>query len=98
MRQLFLPQRGGASSLVPPSIDLIIIAVVANISVGGMFAGGILPSVFIAIALVSVAYFYAKKLKLPPNTSEENKCQIDNAASDAAIGHDRAGQNKKWNG
>jgi len=56
---------GGASSLVPPSIDLIIIGVVANISVGGMFAAGILPSVFIAGALVSLAYFYAKKLKLP---------------------------------
>lgn len=69
---------GGASSLVPPSIDLIIIAVVANISVGGMFAGGILPSVFIAIALVSVAYFYAKKLKLPilPKIAWSEKLRI----------------------
>jgi C4-dicarboxylate transporter DctM subunit len=56
---------GGASSLVPPSIDLIIIGVVANISVGGMFAAGILPSVVNAIALVAVAYFMARKLKLP---------------------------------
>jgi C4-dicarboxylate transporter DctM subunit len=56
---------GGASSLVPPSIDLIIIGVVANISVGGMFAAGILPSVVNAIALAALAYFMAKKLKLP---------------------------------
>jgi C4-dicarboxylate transporter DctM subunit len=69
---------GGASSLVPPSIDLIIIAVVANISVGGMFAAGILPSVFIAIALVSVAYFYAKKLNLPilPKIAWSEKLRI----------------------
>lgn len=56
---------GGASSLVPPSIDLIIIGVVANISVGGMFAAGILPSVVNAIALMGLAYFMARKLKLP---------------------------------
>jgi C4-dicarboxylate transporter DctM subunit len=56
---------GGASSLVPPSIDLIIIGVVANISVGGMFAAGILPSVVNVIALSMLAYFMAKKLKLP---------------------------------
>lgn len=56
---------GGASSLVPPSIDLIIIGVVANISVGGMFAAGILPSAVNAVALVALAYFMARKLKLP---------------------------------
>ena len=69
---------GGASSLVPPSIDLIIIAVVANISVGGMFAAGILPSVFIAGALVSLAYFYAKKLNLPilPKIAWSEKLRI----------------------
>jgi C4-dicarboxylate transporter DctM subunit len=69
---------GGASSLVPPSIDLIIIGVVANISVGGMFAAGILPSVFIAAALVSLAYFYAKKLNLPipPRIAWREKLRI----------------------
>lgn len=69
---------GGASSLVPPSIDLIIIGVVANISVGGMFAAGILPSVFIAIALVSLACFYAKKLNLPipPRIAWSEKLRI----------------------
>jgi C4-dicarboxylate transporter DctM subunit len=69
---------GGASSLVPPSIDLIIIGVVANISVGGMFAAGILPSVFIATALVSLAYFSAKKLNLPipPRIAWSEKLRI----------------------
>ncbi len=69
---------GGASSLVPPSIDLIIIGVVANISVGGLFAAGILPSVFIAGALVSLAYFYARKLNLaiPPKIAWSEKLRI----------------------
>ena len=69
---------GGASSLVPQSIDLIIIGVVANISVGGMFAAGILPSVVNAIALMGLAYFMARKLKLPlaPKIALEQKLKI----------------------
>jgi C4-dicarboxylate transporter DctM subunit len=56
---------GGASSLVPPSIDLIIIGVVANISVGGLFAAGILPSLLNLAGLVILVYFSAKRLDLP---------------------------------
>jgi C4-dicarboxylate transporter DctM subunit len=56
---------GGASSLVPPSIDLIIIGVVANISVAGIFAAGIIPSILNAAALAALAYFFARKLNLP---------------------------------
>ena len=59
---------GGASSLVPPSIDLIIIGVVANISVGGLFAAGILPSVVNAIALMAVVFFLPRKKKKPLGT------------------------------
>lgn len=56
---------GGASSLVPPSIDLIIIGVIAGISIPGIFAAGILPALLNGIALVILAYFYARKLNLP---------------------------------
>ena len=56
---------GGASSLVPPSIDLIIIGVVANISIGGLFAAGILPSFINLIGLIILVYFSAKRLDLP---------------------------------
>jgi C4-dicarboxylate transporter DctM subunit len=69
---------GGASSLVPPSIDLIIIGVVANISVGGLFAAGILPSVVNAIALMAVVFFFARKLNLPlsPKIDLKEKLRI----------------------
>jgi len=56
---------GGASSLVPPSIDFIIIGVVANISIGGLFAAGIIPAAMNAVALVALAYYFGRKLKLP---------------------------------
>ncbi len=56
---------GGGSTLVPPSIDLIIIGVVAGISVTGLFAAGILPTIVNAIALLILVYFSAQKLNLP---------------------------------
>jgi C4-dicarboxylate transporter DctM subunit len=69
---------GAASSLVPPSIDLIIIGVVANISIGGLFAAGILPSFVNLAALVILVYFSAKKLDLPmaPKISWAKKIKI----------------------
>lgn len=56
---------GGTSQLVPPSIDLIIIGVVANISIGGLFAAGFLPGAVNALALMALVYHYARKLDLP---------------------------------
>lgn len=69
---------GGASSLIPPSIDLIIIGVVANISIGGLFAAGILPSLVSLVALVVLVYFTAKKLDLPmgPKIPRRKKIEI----------------------
>jgi len=69
---------GGASSLVPPSIDLIIIGYLMHISVTKIFAAGILPSIVNAIALVTLAYFMARKLKLPlaPKIAWKDKIKI----------------------
>lgn len=69
---------GGASSLVPPSIDLIIIGVVANISIGGLFAAGILPSLISILGLIILVYFTARKLGLPvaPKLSWAEKLRI----------------------
>ena len=56
---------GGTSQLVPPSIDLIIIGVVANISIGGLFAAGLLPGIVNGLALMALTWFYASRLDLP---------------------------------
>lgn len=56
---------GGTSQLVPPSIDLIIIGVVANISIGGLFAAGLLPGIVNGLALMALTWFYAARLELP---------------------------------
>ncbi len=56
---------GGVSTLVPPAIDLIIIGVVAGMSIGALFAAGIVPAVFNGLALMGMAYFFALKMDLP---------------------------------
>ena len=56
---------GGVSTLVPPAIDLIIIGVVAGISIGGLFAAGIVPAAINGVALMALAYFFALKMELP---------------------------------
>ena len=45
--------------ILPPSIAMIILASIANLSVGAMFAGGILPGILIGLLLMAVTYVIA---------------------------------------
>ena len=69
---------GGGTTTVPPSMDLIIVGVVANISIGGLFAAGILPTVVNLLALFILTLYYAKKLDLPvaPKITVRQKLKI----------------------
>lgn len=60
-----LAAAGGTSTLVPPSIDLIIIGVIANLSIGGLFAAGLLPAAVNAVALMALAFYFGRKFKIP---------------------------------
>lgn len=60
-----LAAAGGVSTLVPPAIDLIIIGVIANISIGGLFAAGVLPAVVNGLGIMALAYYYSRRMGLP---------------------------------
>lgn len=60
-----LAAAGGVSTLIPPAIDLIIIGVIASISIGGLFAAGILPGVLCGLGIMALAYYYSRKMGLP---------------------------------
>jgi len=47
--------------LVPPSIPMVLYGMVANVSVGALFLGGIVPGVLTAVALMVYVYFWARK-------------------------------------
>jgi tripartite ATP-independent transporter DctM subunit len=51
--------------MIPPSTLAVIYAVIANVSIGRLFVGGIVPGVMIGIALIIAAHFYAIKLGHP---------------------------------
>lgn len=52
-----LASAGATATLVPPTIDLIIIGAVANISIGGLFAGGIIPAIINGLGLIAIVVF-----------------------------------------
>ena len=60
-----LAAAGGVSTLVPPAIDLIMIGVIANISIGGLFAAGIFPAIVNGVAIMILAYYFSRKMNLP---------------------------------
>ncbi len=45
--------------IIPPSITMIILASAAQLSVGALFAGGILPGILIGVMLMTLTYVFA---------------------------------------
>jgi len=51
---------GSLGPIIPPSIMMVILASVGNLSVGDMFLGGILPGLLMAVGLLIVGYAHAR--------------------------------------
>jgi len=49
--------------VIPPSIPMVVLALVANLSVGALFLGGVLPGVFIGLGLMAVNYVISRRRK-----------------------------------
>jgi C4-dicarboxylate transporter DctM subunit len=51
--------------IIPPSIPMVIYALVSSASVGALFLGGVVPGLMMAIALMLAVHFVARKRNLP---------------------------------
>ncbi len=47
--------------LVPPCINMVVAGAIANISVGALFVGGFIPAIVLAVAIMSLIYWHARK-------------------------------------
>lgn len=56
-----LTSAGATAALVPPSMDFILIGVVANISIAGLFAAGIIPALVNAVGLVALVLYISHR-------------------------------------
>ncbi|BCJ89625.1 hypothetical protein IZ6_03600 [Terrihabitans soli] len=56
-----LAAAGGTAALVPPSNDFILIGIVANISIAGLFAAGIIPAIVNATGLAGYVVYQSRK-------------------------------------
>lgn len=52
---------GAAALLIPPTIDLIIVGMVANISIAALFAAGIIPAVINGLSLIALVLYVSHK-------------------------------------
>lgn len=57
---------------IPPCINLIILGFVANLSIGGLFVAGLLPSALMAAVLIAVSIIFGRK----PAETEETEPQV----------------------
>lgn len=56
---------GSIGLIIPPSIAMIIYGVSAQVSIGDLFMGGIIPGFLIGIGLMILSYFIARKKNYP---------------------------------
>lgn len=47
-------------AIIPPSMTMIVYGALANVSIGGLFLGGIIPGILVAVALMSVVYVQSR--------------------------------------
>jgi len=50
---------------IPPSIPMLVMGAITTVSVGSMFVAGLVPAAFMAICLMVLVYFRARRLDFP---------------------------------
>jgi len=71
---------GVIAPVIPPSIAFIIFGVAANVSITGLFMGGIVPGLMMAFALVGMWMFVARKENVKPLPKRSGKERLQATA------------------
>ena len=65
--------------LIPPSIPMIIYALVSSASIGALFVAGILPGILMCIGFMLVCYVQGRRRNFPRDTTPFNWTQLRNS-------------------
>src|SRR5581483_4922168 len=75
---------GAFSNLIPPSILMIVVAAVANVSVIALFAAGLLPSVLLGLMFIALIHFQARLYNMPRDAASSLR-DVLRALKDASL-------------
>lgn len=73
---------GPIGQMIPPSIPMVIWGVVSEQSITKLFLAGIVPGVLIAIGLMIICYFYARKMGIGNTVRRATKKELFIAIND----------------
>ena len=57
------------ANLIPPSIMAIVYGATGNVSIGGLFLGGVVPGVLVGLGLMIYSYFFGPVGFMKPRAS-----------------------------
>jgi C4-dicarboxylate transporter, DctM subunit len=57
------------ANLIPPSIMAVVYGATGNVSIGGLFLGGVVPGVFVGIGLMIYSYFFGPVGEMRPRAT-----------------------------
>jgi C4-dicarboxylate transporter DctM subunit len=75
---------GGMGILIPPCINMVVFALVAETSIAGLFLGGFLPGFLMALSLMVYTYYSARRENYPTEP-RASLGEILTAVKDAAL-------------
>ncbi|MGO4852316.1 TRAP transporter large permease [Phaeovulum sp. W22_SRMD_FR3] len=52
---------GSMAQIIPPSLTMVVIAVISNVSIGALFLSGIVPGLMCIVMLMVISYVHARK-------------------------------------
>jgi len=72
--------------IIPPSLPVVIYALaVSGVSIGGLFAAGMLPGILVGVALMIAAYIISVRRKYPKRESKVGVREVATATKDAIL-------------
>lgn len=75
---------GCLATIIPPSITMVVLGVSMGTSIGRLFLGGVLPGILTGMALMALAYYFARKENYP-RSDKPTRQEVQTAIKDAVL-------------